>query len=383
MSLSVQHKLTEAWICSEFFAEINGCEVREGDILDYEQVYGGCSIKGKLMFADTQGFMSGEVEGSSSLAIGGHFRIGWIAAGSEKCGGKCKEDFIIEKVRSGTENNKRVVILDLIDTDTKNLKGTHVTKGYKDKEYSKGMEEHMKNVTSMKNLTVIPPEKEAKRDFAVPSNVNFFDFLQQTGKENGMKLVRDKHDSYFVSKDWTEFNKLKDSDESFEVDTDNEYSFWKILQYNIDGFNMGALMDSIPTSLSVNPRAIHGKDEEKMESSLSVDSKKSTLEGGVKGHKQSDNIHTRGQKTGIKNNEMLHQYYTTLSNAQKCSIWVPGLNWNRVAKRVRVDFPRPQYLKQDQYDQVFSGYWEIYAVRDKIISQYFVQELFLRRTGGK
>ncbi|RLD45389.1 MAG: hypothetical protein DRI86_05605, partial [Bacteroidetes bacterium] len=68
--------------------------------------------------------------------------------------------------------------------------------------------------------------------------------------------------------------------------------------------------------------------------------------------------------------------------AQKCSIWVPGLNWNRVGKKVKVLFPRPTYMDQSEYDEIFSGEWEIVAVRDKIIKQYFVQELFLRRPGG-
>ena len=113
-----------------------------------------------------------------------------------------------------------------------------------------------------------------------------------------------------------------------------------------------------------------------------VDHKKTIEKGGAGSTNQSDMIVKRGIKRASKKNINMQQYYTSLSNAQKCSIWVPGVNRNRIGFRVQVAFPRPQYMQGDSYDNVFSGEWEVVAVRDKIIKQYFVQELFLRRPGG-
>ncbi len=198
-----------------------------------------------------------------------------------------------------------------------------------------------------------------------------------------MKFIRDKFNAYLVSKDWTEFDKLQSTVEEFEVDAATEFSFWRILQYNLDGFDMAAVMDVMPTSLTNNPRSLINDTETKFTKTLAVDAKKSAQDGGAGSVKQSNNTHHRGSKQGIKTNQVMHQYFTSLSNAQQCSIWVPGINSNRVGKKVIVNFPRPSYLVQDEYDEIFSGYWEVTAVRDKIIKQYFVQELYLRRVGGK
>jgi hypothetical protein len=97
--------------------------------------------------------------------------------------------------------------------------------------------------------------------------------------------------------------------------------------------------------------------------------------------KNTDIISTRGLKQGdaIGKNQ---QYYETLNNAQKCSIWVPGRVDSLVGKKVQVVFPKPTYYASDS-DKLFTGDWEVYMVRDKIIGSYYLNELFLRRPGGK
>ena len=379
--LSLSHKLNEAWIVNEFFFNINDCEVREEDFLDFESIYGGHSIKASLSFEDSQGFLSGNVKGSPSLSQGGYVKIGWNAAGT--CGGEYKGVFNIENVRSETMDNKRIVFLDLVDVDTRSAQGTFMTSFHKDKTFAEGVKKHIENSTPLGNLTIVPHMNEAKLNFAIPSNVDLHTWLRTAGSEQGYKFIRDKFDSYLVSNDWLEFDKLATTEEEFDVDAVNEFSFWRILQYNLDGFDVSSVMGSAPTSLVNSPHSLIENTDKHFDKTLAIDSKKTVIEAGTKGVNQSDNIHIRGNKQSVKNNQLLHQYFSVLSNAQKCSIWVPGLHVNRVGKKVRVNFPRPSYLKQDEYDEIFSGYWEVLGVRDKLIRQYFVQELLLRRPGGK
>jgi len=385
---SLTNKLTEAWVASNYFVSINGCELREPDILDLEIMFGGCTVHGILTFQDSQGLMQGTPKGTPSLAVGGHVRVGWESALG--CGGEYEETFSIEKVRSETnEKNQRLVILDLVDLETKNYQGTNLTKPYKEKKFSEALKEHTdeinKNINTVQKrvLKIIGHAKEAIDSIVIPSHIDFHTFLNISLPNNGYEHKKDKHTSYIVSKQTTEFDKLKTQKEEFEVDTVNEFSFWRILQYNLEGFDVNALIDSIPIGLTTTTKELKGEEKKDMlAKDMIVDHKKTIEKGGAGSTNQSDMIVKRGTKRASKKNINMQQYYTSLSNAQKCSIWVPGVNRNRIGFRVQVAFPRPQYMQGDSYDNVFSGEWEVVAVRDKIIKQYFVQELFLRRPGG-
>lgn len=385
------HKLSEAWIAHNYFVQINGCDVREIDLLDFEAIYGGCSVNAILTIQDTQGFMNGTIPGMSSLAIGGFVRVGYEAAGG--CGGKYDETFSIAKIRSDTnESNKRLLVLDLIDIDTINKQGTFVTKSYNNKKPTEIIKEHSEKTKAgvkqaeVRKTNIIPHLTENKQSLTIPSNISFFTFMQRFTNLNGMNWVKDKFSTYVVSKQTTDFDKLKtqSKQEEFEVDVTSEHSYWKILQYNLDGFNVGSVLDSIPQSktstLGTSNQEGESKDEN-MKSTI-IDSKKTVQKGGAHGVNTSDSVFKKGNKQGTKHSPNLQQYYETLSNAQTCSIWVPGLNRNRIGFRVLVAFPRPSYLVSSEYDKTFTGDWEITAVRDKIIKQYFVQEIFLRRPGG-
>ncbi len=380
------HKLTEAWIVSGYNIEINGCELRESDILDFECMFGCNTVRAVLTFQDSQGLMSGEPENSKSLAVGGAVSVNYTAAAG--CGGEYEELFSIESVNSSVDKtNKRLVVLHLIDLESRNQKGTFVSKGFSKKKYSEIVKEHYKTNQAVtdnpRELSVVGHIEEIKQSLTIPSNINFKEWLNISLPLNGYNHIKDKHSEYIVSKQTTEFDKLKSSEEEFEVDADTEFSFWRILQYNLDGFDVSSIMDSIPES-NLNRESLNddGKPEEVTAISTKIKNTETKQKGGVAGTSQSDMIKTKGKKQSTISTGEIQQYYSAISNAQNCSIWVPGLNKNRIGFRVIVNFPRPQYLQQDKYDSTFSGEWEVFAVRDKIIKQYFIQELFLRRPGG-
>lgn len=381
------HKLTEAWIVSDYYIEINGCELRETDILDFECMFGCNTVRAVLTFQDSQGIMAGEPTNSKSLGLGGVVNVGFTAAAG--CGGEYEELFSIENVSSAVDKtNKRVVILHLIDLESRNQQGTFVSKGFSKKKYSDIVKEHYTNNQAVtdnpRKLSVIGHIEEIKQNLTIPSNMNFKDWLNVSLPLNGYSHIKDKYSEYIVSNQTTEFDKLKSSKEEFEVDAETEFSFWRILQYNLNGFDVSSIMSSIPEAVS-NKASLNtdGTAEETLAISSKIKNKETVQKGGVAGTDQSKMIKSRGTKQSTVSSGELQQYFTAVSGAQTCSIWVPGLNKNRIGFRVIVNFPRPQYLQQDIYDSTFSGEWEVYAVRDKIIKQFFVQELFLRRPGGK
>lgn len=377
----VSHKLTEAWVAQDYFIWLNNCEVREIDILDLEIMYGGCSVDGVLTIQDTQGHMSGAVDGSSSLQQGGFVRITFTAAGG--CGGEFDETFSIEKVKSATnEKNQRILTIDLLDTDTRNERGAFKTKNFNNKKISEIVPEFLgetikSGIASSRELVVTPHKSEVKTSMTFPSNIDANSFIKRVLGQQGYVRIKDKFTDYVVSKEVTEQSNLATGPEIFEVDPSSEFSFWRVLQYKLDGFDVNALMDSIPMQLSDTSGSTNDNAESK--DKLGKDIALVTKEKTAQNVKQKEGIAGKGDKSGSKNNANLYQYYNKLSNAQTCSIWVPGLNRNRIGFRNIVNFPRPSYLASDQYDDTFSGEWEVTAVRDKIIKQYFIQELFLRR----
>lgn len=372
------HKLTEAWIAQDYFIWINDCEVREVDILDLEIMYGGCSVLGLLTIQDTQGHMNGAVPGAPSLKVGGTVRCTWTAAGG--CGGEFDETFSVAKVRSETdEKNRRIVTIDLIDTETRNSSGTFLSKTYKDKKLSEIVEEHAEKIkpiiTTSRKLKVTSHVREAKQHITIPSNVDAFTFMNTWLNEQGYARIKDKFTDYIVSKQTIDFNKIKSSEEEYEADPISEFSFWRILQYKLDGYDVNGLMDSIPTSLSDTSNSLNHNSKDKLGKSIAKTTHVKSAQPGI----AKEGVVNKGTKSGAKNNANLQQYFNTLSNAQTCSIWVPGINNNKIGFKPIVNFPRPSYLAQEDYDEVFSGRWEVTAVRDKIIKQYFLQELFLRK----
>ena len=389
MKGSFSNKLNEAYLVKDYFAIINGCEIRENDMLDFEIMYGGCSIDAILSFEDSQGFFSGEVQKMSGLEAGGFVRIGFKAALG--CGGDFDEHFVITKSKQSTDKkNARLVTLELQDADTVNKKHTFVTKSYDNKKLADTIKEHNKNVVGDKLIkqrdeVIVAHDKEVVQNITIPSNMNYHEFLNRILPKNGYKYVKDKYTSYIVSGQQTEFDKLKKAKDEFEVDAPSQFSFWKIIQYNLEGYDMNSLLSSIPTALwnATGDATIEDDGTSTSNKTLAADHKKSIQKIGPASTKRSDFAIQKinGVKQGLKSNPNLQQYYTVLSNAEKCSIWIPGLNTNRIGFKVKVSFPRPKYLNNHSYDNTFSGEWEVYAVRDKIIKQYFVQELFLRRPG--
>ena len=70
-----------------------------------------------------------------------------------------------------------------------------------------------------------------------------------------------------------------------------------------------------------------------------------------------------------------------MSNLNQGSIWVPGVNKERIGFKIDIVFPKPVGYEPVGDSDMYSSTWEVYAVRNKIIKTYFIQELFIRKPG--
>jgi hypothetical protein len=379
---NLSNKVTEAWALDDYYVKIQDQEICDSDIVDFEAVYGGCEVQAHIQFIDSKGITTGDAKKSGNVGVGAFIKVGWTTAQGCQWDG----EFFVKKMTTTTnDKNQKLVKLILVDKETRNFKGTFKDKAHKDKEFSKGIKEFADGIKSeAKDFIVAGPKKELKLNLQIPAHIDFHTFIKGMGKKMGYKFIKDKFSNYLVHNEHLEFGKLMSTKNTYEYDV-NQYSFNRIVQFNIDGFDMEAYLASIPTTnTSIDP--ITNQAKESREKGTDTKTSKKKVEGSKSDAKTgkvkaSDLVKmTRGSKQG-KITAKDKQYFNTLNNAQKCSIWVPGSSSNLVGKKVKVVFPKPTYYEGD--DEIFAGEWEVYAVRDKVIGMYYMMELFLRRPGQK
>jgi len=380
----ITSKVTEAWALEDFYIKINDIEICDSDLVGFECLYGGCNIPGEVQFIDSKGITTGDVKSAANISVGGIVEIGYIT--STNC--SFKDNYVITNVLISTNSkNQKLVTLKLEDIETRNMKGSYVNKGYPDKPFSEVVKEHDKEIKNdklrkNKELEIIPPDNEKKVNTVIPANVDYYTFLNREMKDKGFSYIKDKSINYLVHNSQRVFDKLKSFGDVFEFDSASPFSFSRIVQFDIKGFDMDTYLNNIPVSnTSIDLVSANSED-----SKDGIDSKISRKDTSKSTNVKTSGINpgdlskmSRGSKQGTKqiNDE---QYFEKLSNAQQMSIWVPGRTDNMVGKKIKAILPKPSYYQGD--DKIFSGEWEVYMVRDKIIGAYFMQELFLRRPGG-
>ena len=380
----IRSKVTEAWALEDIYFKVNGTEICDIDIVGFEALYGGCNIPAKASFIDSKGLTTGDTEGSANIGIGGVVEVGYTTA--QGC--SYKDEFIITKVQTQTNShNQKLITLTLEDKDTRNMKGSYTSKGYPDKKFSETIESHFEEIGSKalntgKELFVHPPEKELKLNMVIPGHIDFYTFLNREMKDKGYKYIKDKTANYLIHTSNKEFDKLNYMGDIYEYDT-NPFSFTRIVQFHIDGFDLDAYLASIPTANTSIDLVTNNSEDNKdgLDTKISQKDPSKSVKTKTSGVNPGDLAKGKGSKQGRKTAQD-QQYFETISKAQKCSIWAPGRTDNMVGRKIQVKFPKPSYYMGTDDDKIFSGEWEVYLVRDKVIGAYYMQELFLRRPGG-
>ena len=376
----INRKLTEAWACQDLYAEYKGCEVDESDFVDFEAIFGGPSVKALFTILDNAGFTSTLSGVGADPKEGGEMIIGY----TDCLGCPIKHTFIIDGIITQTDKkDQKLVTIQLVDSTSRKMQTTYQSKGYPDKEYNKVIKEHLVKA-KVDDVKIYPPTKpEQKKNMVIGAGQDFAQVLKGTGIANGYNLLMDRSKKYFVHQEHQQFGKLTNDGEVFTYDTD-ALAANRIVQFEVDGYKSDNIMKSVETkTITDDDQSILSKDnKEGVAQGYTPKKAKETenVKNVAKGKKVDEVIPQNGKKEVLKSNEQA-EYYNALKGAQKLKIWVPGRNINRVGVKCEVNLPRPKFYTQDKFDAVFSGEWECYYVRDKIIGWYFMQELFLRRPG--
>jgi len=378
-SLGVNRKITEAWAVRDYYVEYNGCEIDQADFVDFEAVFGGTKVIANFIFLDNAGFTSTLNGVGADPAEGGILKVGY----TDLLGCAIDLEFYIDKItQQKDKRDQKLVSLGLVDLKSRKMAGTFISKGYPEKKYSEAIEEHLGEI-GIEDIELIPSKIEQKINMVVSQGVAFFDTFIESSLEKGYRFIQDRATSYFATKDVLGFDDLINDGEVFIFDT-NHLAANRIVQFSVDGFNSKALLKSAEVemhsddSLSVNSP---DNDEGVKQTTIPKIPKESkNIRNISKGTPVDEAVISQGSKLILKPNDQT-KYFNALKDAQHLRIWVPGRNINRIGVKCEVNLPRPKFYTQSSYDPVFSGEWETYFVRDKIIGWYFMQELFLRRPG--
>jgi hypothetical protein len=85
-------------------------------------------------------------------------------------------------------------------------------------------------------------------NMVVPGHINFHSFLLVEMAEKGFHYIKDRSMNYLVHTEHKEYGKLKHSKNVFEYDAKNEFDFNRIVQFNMEGFDVDSYIGSLSKS---------------------------------------------------------------------------------------------------------------------------------------
>jgi len=369
-------KLSESYRLKSLFADINGYEVPGKFITSLESVFGGTSNKTQLSFIDYHGLTSGSSQCGNPLDIGGTVKTEY----TDPHGCAVEKEHKITKVHvQQNKEHKKLITVELEDQETSKLKNSFKTKGHQDKEFSKAIEEHVKDLgIDAKKFIIQGPQsiKELKENFIFHSGSSFFHQLGKEAMSRGFYYITDKFNNSFIHKELREFNKLMKSGLFFNYGA-KHYDLNRILQYNMSPFDGKIIQSNLPTKKTqVTNANINAKENREKGG-------KDTVKDNKKDPKNKDLLTSlwMGEGTKVKNtgDRLIDDVFDSLSNSQTVRIWVPGMHMNYIGTKIDINLPVPRGTGKYN-DEVFSGEYEVVKSRDMILSEgYFLNELLLRR----
>ncbi len=373
--------LQEAWQVKDMFVIFN--EMQDGgnilewrSLLSYEVMWAGSEVYGVITFTDADNYLE-----NLPLSIGGFLSISHTSQPGTKYGKEAKfeKTFVITSVKSadGAAGNTKVVEINFEDMITKKLKSAYESIVYDDMPPSDALSNRYRDL-GVKNLVVAANTNEKNTTIITPSHISAHEYTNEENNYRGYNFIQDRHTSYLVHDSHMTNQQAKSTNEIFEYQPADVQSRAQVLEYVTDGFDMKALEASIPT----NANAI--SNESTQGETMDITAGMTTPVGGTISNsiKSTDLLVVTGEKQHAGYNKSNATLSKELKNLQKMSIWVPGWNGNRLGMSVQVEMPRPVHINQSEENEIYKGNWIVNKVRDKIISSYFVQELFLSRAGA-
>lgn len=381
VNFDITQRLDEAWTVDDMYASVitstgQMIDLNIQNLLDYEVMWYGQSMTGIIEFVDFQ-----DLSSNLTIASGGYIKIGFTSQAKSADPAEFERVFAINGTADKTnkEGREKSVRISFGDMLGKQLDTAFITKSFIDAKPSEGLGEFLKDSLGLANIIIAGDANELKTDFITPANMSAGEYLKKEFLYRGLNFIQDRAAAYLVHDSHMTNDKAVSTGEFFEYKPYITYSRAQVLEYDIEGLDMSKITGSTP-ALSNTINNENANLEEMATGTTQIE-----VQGaGTLGSISITDLHMqRGQKLSTSNQVISNETSSKdILDTQKMRIWVPGWNGNRLGMTVKVELPRPVGLDQSEDSEAYTGDWVVNKVRDKVISTYFIQELFLSRAGA-
>lgn len=377
---SLTYKLDESWTVDDLFVEIrnqkNSVHVLSEDILTYEVLWEDDDVHGILSFVDHYNIVQ-----TFKLFLGGIINVSFTSQKGSQSMPETpfSKTFSITNVRV-LEGNVPIIEVEFEEytvTAGKSIFGSEAFEG-------KAVD-HIENIakaTGFTDVIVQGPKmlQEISHSILTPAHKPITDVLGGLMQEHGYKMIIDKVNTYIVHAENLVDSAAVHTGEIFYYQPAKYWIRNQVLEYTLpDGYNYNAIQGSVAADTS----QINYQQAQQDNSNLGTAPFGPNVTNTLQGVPVKDLPVSSGTKQGgATGANSLIELQDKLNKLQTMRIWIPGWNGQRQGKKITVEMPLPKYVNQNDNNTTTSGEWVVYKTRDKIISSYFVQELFLRRAGG-
>lgn len=373
-SYSAEHLYNESWLVSDYFITVNGNVINPDWYVDYDIKYTGQDISGSISFKDPD-----DIKKKGNIEIGGIVEVSFTSQPGSKAQPEAytEQKFLITKVSVDT-SDVPIVHLKIKDTIGAGLDSTFTNMSFDQKKPSEYFNEIADETNGL--FTVLGPKstKEVIQNVTIPSHIPLKHSIFNLAKREGFKFLVDKAGGLLVHSEYLQEKNLKKSQPEFyhyRVSKEKSFIRNQILEFQLSGFNDDAL--KIPDGKTSD---ITDKKTKQEEVDTKIYDTKAPSGGSLNGTQTKDLRKSSG--TGYTTADQdPNKIAAAMSNLQQCSVVVPGHNVDRLYQIIEIELPLNSVYKQTASEETFTGSWMVVGYRDKIVSQYYTQELLLKRSG--
>jgi hypothetical protein len=365
--------LTESARIKKLTVSINGIEIRSQNIMDV-QLHFGKENKGIMTFLDNTGISELSPLSYSVVEI-------YLTDNNNF---EFKNHFIITKVN--TVRYKEGSIRQEIEFENivmNNLRNTYISKGFVDKTIIEMITDIFKELNI--NAIILTRNTDQKySNFIFPKNISLWEFFNKHLKYENIEWYFDYQGLKILSKDYFAYKDIPLSrGDIYTLTSKPNNPNFNILEFKGITSNTNKLLQA-PTSylnkfnnmnLVYNPEVIGKSNAYKVEKNNGYmgmgDTTLPILYASI-GIKEIDNLNS---SLIMGSNE---NYRDIINSNQKFQIIVQGTNLEKMYSKIQISLPRPKALETSVEDKVFSGYFIVTEIINKIVGGVFIQVLTLQ-----
>ena len=386
-NFSVSRLMNPSWSVDTLKVKINGVELVTGTIFDYTIDWKGPVVEGYIDFMDFKNISDKILFGPRKTnGLWGTVEISYYSQEITKKGKpiKFQQTFVITDCNNLLLNYEKGVPsirIHFTHTFTEALSKTYINTAIKDKSAPLVFKEILTQAKLVDNVKIIhAQDNDIIEHIITPSHVSLDYVLANLMEELGYSLIIDKQSIFIIQDKCLSPEYSNDFGEYYKWGPPREYAHIRnqIIEFNINGFNGWAVDNGAPAGVSKISEDYTNPNGTSMEAKVSARdytnkvTEKSTLKDLAVVNNVGDRLSPFYRKGHAD---------SSLDYAETAEIWIPGRNGNFIGQTITAEIPKTKSEMQDSNSKAYTGKWIVYAVKDKIISNYFIQKLSLRRPG--